>query len=237
MIKKRKRRKHDVLDTSWLDVATGIGILLVPIVKPGIGRKPLLIVGLLIGIPLAAVLIYQKLGVPTAAIQPDFLATQEAMPAGHIDVNIMNMDFAKMADGLAQKLKANPDNADGWILLARTYVKLQRYEEALQAFERASALRPKDPQLMADYADALATSNQGQFDQKSEDLVNQALAIDPVHAKALMLKGTIDFVRQDYQQAIVSWEKLLAEPELDAETAEQLRGSVAEAQHRMRATK
>ncbi|MDP3742842.1 MAG: tetratricopeptide repeat protein [Methylotenera sp.] len=214
-----------------------LAFVLIPIVKPGIGRKPLLIVGLLIGIPLAAVLIYQKLGVPTAAIQPALLPTQEAMPEGHPDVNIMNMDFAKMADGLARKLKANPENADGWILLARTYVKLQRYEEALQAFERASALRPKDPQLMADYADALATSNQGQFDQKSEDLVNQALVIDPAHAKALMLKGTIDFVRQDYQQAIASWEKLLAVPELDAETAEQLRGSIAEAQQMTRATK
>jgi len=215
-----------------------LAFVLIPIVKPaGMGRKPLLIIGLVIGIPLVAVLIYQKLGVPTAAIQPALLPTQEAMPEGHPDVNVMNMDFAKMADGLAQKLKANPDNADGWILLARTYVKLQRYEEALQAFESASALRPKDPQLMADYADALATSNHGQFDQKSEDLVNRALAIDPAHAKALMLKGTIDFVRQDYQQAIVSWDKLLAVPELDAETAEQLRGSIAEAQHRMRAVK
>ncbi|MDP2102392.1 MAG: tetratricopeptide repeat protein [Methylotenera sp.] len=214
-----------------------LAFVLIPMVKPSIGHKPLLMVGLLIGIPLAAVLIYQKLGVPTAAIQPALLPMQEATPEGHPDVNIMNMDFAKMADGLAQKLKANPDNADGWILLARTYVKLQRYEEALQAFERASALRPKAPQLMADYADALATSNQGQFDQKSEDLVNQALVIDPAHAKALMLKGTIDFVRQDYQQAIASWEKLLAVPELDAESAEQMRGSIAEAKHRIRAAK
>ncbi|MDP3677837.1 MAG: hypothetical protein Q8R23_01945, partial [Methylotenera sp.] len=86
-----------------------LAFVLIPIVKPGVGRKPLLIITLVIAVPLVAVLTYQQLGMPTATTQSVLLSTQAAMPEGHPDTNIMNMDFAKMADGLAQKLKVNPD--------------------------------------------------------------------------------------------------------------------------------
>jgi cytochrome c-type biogenesis protein CcmH len=145
----------------------------------------------------------------------------------------MNMDLGKLADKLAEKLKANPENAEGWALLARTYVELKRHKESLPAFEKASALIPKDPNLMADYADALAVSNSNQLDKKAEDLVDQALAINPMHVKALMLKATIEFNRKNYQQAIVNWEKLLTVSGLDAETTKQVRGNIEEARRMM----
>jgi len=55
----------------------------------------------------------------------------------------MNMDLSKLADRLAEKLKDNPNNADGWALLARTYVELKRHKDAVPAFEKASAQSPR----------------------------------------------------------------------------------------------
>jgi len=212
-----------------------LAFVVIPIVKPETKRKPLLIIGLVICLPIAAVLVYQKIGTPTAATQPamQMPPMPAGMPEGHPSANVMNMDLGKLADKLAEKLKANPENAEGWALLARTYVELKRHKESLPAFEKASALIPKDPNLMADYADALAVSNSNQLDKKAEDLVDQALAINPMHVKALMLKATIEFNRKNYQQAIVNWEKLLTVSGLDAETTKEARGSIEEARRMM----
>lgn len=206
-----------------------LAFVVIPVVKPGTKRKPLLIVGLVTCFPIAAVLIYQQLGTPTAATQPAMPPMPAGMPQGHPSANAMNMDLGKLADKLAEKLKANPGNAEGWALLARTYAELRRPEESLAAFEKASAMTSKDPNLMADYADVLAMNNNNQFDKKAEDLVDQALAINPMHVKALMLKATIEFDRNNYQQAIVNWEKLLTVSGLDAGITKQVRGNIEEA--------
>ena len=218
-----------------------LAFVLVPIVKPGMGRKPLLIGGLAVVIPLAAVLAYQQLGTPAAVTQmpmpPMPPMPSGVMPPGHPDKAVMNMDLGQLADKLAEKLKNQPDNADGWALLARTYVELKRHKESLPAFERAAALLPRDPHLLADYADALAMSSGGKFDKKSEELVAQALKLDPLNVKALMLKATVAFNGKDYSTAIAAWEKILTVPGLDAETTKQSKGSIEEAKRLMAAGK
>jgi len=216
-----------------------LAFVVVPIVRPGTKRVPLLIIGLVICLPIAAVLVYQNLGTPTAATQPamQMPPMPAGMPEGHPAANAMNMDLGKLADILAEKLKAKPENTAGWALLARTYVELKRHKESLPAFEKACAMTPKDPNLLADYADALAVSNSNQLDKKAEDLVDQALAINPVLPKALMLKATIEFNRKNYQQAIANWEKLLTVSGLDAETTKEARGSIEEARRMIGAEK
>jgi len=226
--------------TFWILVSVmtvlALAFVVVPIVKPGVGRKPLLIGGLAVVIPLVAVLVYQKLGTPIAATQPAMPMPpmqSGTMPPGHPDKAMMNMDLGQLADKLAEKLKTQPDNAEGWALLARTYVEVGRYKDSLIAFEKAVVLFPKDPDLMADYADVLAMSNGGQFDKKAEAMIDQALTIDPSHVKALMLKATINFDRKDYAKAIESWEKLLKVSGLDAKLARQTTASIAEAKRLM----
>lgn len=219
-----------------------LGFVLVPILKPGMGRKPLLIGALAVVIPLAAVLAYQQLGSPSAAtppaMQPAMPSMQAgAMPPGHPDKSMMNMDLGQLADRLAEKLKNQPDNAEGWALLARTYVEVKRHKEALPAFEKAASLLPKDPHLLADFADALAMSNGGKFDKKCEDLVNQALKLDPNHVKALMLRATMAFNAKRYADAIAAWEKILAVPGIDAERTKESRGGIEEARRLMAAGK
>lgn len=221
-------------------LVVAISFVVIPIVKPNIERKPIIVISLTILVPIVAILLYQKNGSPNAS--KELAVSQKvnssamgemsgAMPPNHPGVGVMNMDLDKLADKLAEKLKANPDNSEGWALLARTYVELKKHKESLPAFEHAASLLPKDPSLMADYADALAMSNQGKFDKKSEDLVDQALKLDPMHVKALMLKATIAFNRKDYTIAIETWKKLLTVQGLDAETTKQATGSIEEAQH------
>ena len=65
---------------------------------------------------------------------------------------------AEMAASLAAKLEKEPDNVDGWVMLAHTYYALKRFPEAVAAYERAAALAPDNADLLADYADALGAA-------------------------------------------------------------------------------
>jgi cytochrome c-type biogenesis protein CcmH len=139
-------------------------------------------------------------------------------------------DMAEMTQKLADKLAINPDNGDGWALLAHSYVELKEHKNAAGAFSKAVELIPNDPQLFADYADALAVTNNGSFEGKSTELVEKALKIDPNHPKALLLAGTIAYNKADYAKAISHWEHL--QPLVgkdDPMLSKQLEGNIAEA--------
>ena len=117
--------------------------------------------------------------------------------------------IAAMVDKLAAHLKAHPDDAEGWTMLARTYSVLQRQPEALKAYEKALALRKDDPSLLTDYADVLAVNNGGNLDGEPMKLLEKALKLDPKNLKALALVGTYAFNNKDYANAAKLWEKLV----------------------------
>ena len=226
--------------TFWLLAAffslVALAFVLLPILKPKLGNKKLIVFAVVVGLPLIAVLAYQKIGHPDIAVQAPVAlmpSTPSSMPPGHPSANAMNMDLSQLAAKLAEKLEKNPDHPDGWALLARTYVELKRHKDALPAFEKASSVIDKDPDLLADYADAIAMTNNGVFDQKSIALVDKALAVNPHHVKSLMLKATIAFNHKEYKVAIESWEKILKTPDLDPETSKQASGSIEEAKRMM----
>jgi cytochrome c-type biogenesis protein CcmH len=138
---------------------------------------------------------------------------------------------AKVAT-LTERLKKNPDDAEGWATLARAYSALGRHAQALPAYSRTLELRPRDAQALADYADALATANGRGLDGEPEKLVQQALQIDPANVKALALAGTIAFDRADYAAAILQWQKAVDASSPGSEMANQLQGALADARAR-----
>ena len=162
-------------------------------------------------LPLAAGLLYYKLGSPDSisipAVAPDM--TSQAMP-GHSALNNSTMmaDLEPLLASLKQKLEKNPGDGAGWALLGRSYVELRQHANAIPAYEKAVNIIKDDPQLLADYADALAVVNGHKLAGKPEALVQQALRIDPNHIKALMLAATAEYDRKDYKQAILYWERL-----------------------------
>lgn len=174
------------------------------------------LLGVFILVPILAGLIYWKVGspdVPSVSEPTKTMSSPMAMGANS-DSHEMG-DLSAMAQRLAAKQERNPDNAEGWALLAHTYVEIKQHKEAVAAFEKAVNLIPTDPQLFADYADALAVTNNGQFDAKTSELVEQALKLDPNHPKALLLTGTIAFKQANYAKAINVWEQL--QPLIDKE--------------------
>lgn len=176
------------------------------------GKKINPMLGVVLLVPILASLIYWKAGNPDA---PSVSKPSMPMPPVNMGATPPPMgeghemsDLGAMAQRLADKLAQNPDNADGWALLAHTYVEIKQHKDAVGAFEKATSMITYDPQLYADYADALAVTNGGKFDAKTSELVEKALKIDPNHPKSLLLAGTIAFKNADYKKAIGIWEHL-----------------------------
>jgi len=135
----------------------------------------------------------------------------------------------KMVTEFAKKLEKEPDNLQGWAMLARSYRVLGRNIEAQNAYARAGSFVDSDPQLLADYADVIAANNNGNFAGKPMQLINKALALDPDNLLALWLKGTAAFEVQNYKAAIVAWERLAKQLPADSDEARSIAASIDEA--------
>jgi len=178
-------------------------------------------------LPIVALVIYVGLG-NFDAFSP--LAARDAGGgASGARHDVSPQELAKMTAELAARLEKEPDNVEGWIILARTYYAQSRYPEAVNAFDRAVALAPRDAALLADYADALGASQGGTLKGKPLELVERALAVDPTQWKALALAGTAAFDRKDYAKAIGYWERMKETVPAGSQIAQSIDSSIAEA--------
>jgi cytochrome c-type biogenesis protein CcmH len=180
---------------------------------------------LVILVPLVAGLMYWQFGTPEA-FSPE--AQQIAAPRGE-EHQFTPEEIEKMIVRAEEKLKQNPDDAQGWAVLARTYYTMQRFPEAVRAYAELARLVPNDPDILADYADTLAVAQARNLSGKPMELVQRALKLDPNHWKALALAGSEAMNRKDYKTALVYWEKLAAVVPEGSEMAQAVASNIAEA--------
>lgn len=178
---------------------------------------------LTVAVPVAAVLLYGQLGNPRAA------ATVALSQAPEPHAQAADNDMALAINALAQRLRASPDDADGWYMLARSYETLGRYNDAVAAYQEVLRLVPGQPVVLADLADALLSARQGQPDEASIAAVAQALQADPDQPKALALAGMMALRRGDAADALTHWERLRALLPPDSEAARQIETNIAQA--------
>jgi cytochrome c-type biogenesis protein CcmH len=183
--------------------------------RPRGGRRTAVLVG--IAMPLAALAVYLAVGSP-GALSPQ--ADPGAVTAEQID---------EMVGRLAARLRENPDDADGWKMLGRSYAVLGRFGEAVDAYAKAAVRAPRDAQLLADFADALAMAHGRSLQGEPEKLVLRALEIEPRNLKALALAGTAAFDRKAFAAAAGYWQRMLPLVPPGSEDAQAIRDNVAQA--------
>lgn len=147
--------------------------------------------------------------------------------AGHDGVS--QEQIAAMVEGLATRLKQQPDDAKGWAMLGRSYMFMGRHEDAKKALQELVRLQPNDPNALADLADAAAMVQGRTLQGEPMQWVQRALKIDPQHVKALALAGTEAFARQDYVQAARYWETITKVEPPDSPVHQQAQAGVEEA--------
>ena len=188
--------------------------------------------GVAVFVLVVAVAGYWKTGSPSLADTGPGDATAQSAAEGSASAPPGLQQIAAMVDKLAARMKERPDDAQGWLMLARSYSVLGRFGEAIPAYKRATDLQPNNAVLLADYADAVAASRGGADNPQSVQLVQRALAADPKQPKALALSGTIAFDRGDYKGAIDRWQQMADVLPADSAMLKQVRASIAEARQR-----
>ena len=86
---------------------------------------------------------------------------------------------------LAKRLEQNPGDADGWAMLGRSYVSLEKYGDASNAYAKAAELKKNDADILTEYAFALAMANGRKLEGRPAELIKQALSIAPENPKVL----------------------------------------------------
>lgn len=185
-------------------------------VRPQPARRSALLIGL--ALPIAAALLYFALGNIPA------LSPENAQPP-----KVTAQQIEEMVAKLAARMEQNPDDPKGWVMLARSYKAMGRYEESTHAFGKAEKVVNEDPNLLTDYAEALALSTGGSLRGRPSELIARALKLDPDFPDALVLAGTAAYEREDYAAAAAHWERLLKLLPPESEDAQSLAESIKKA--------
>jgi cytochrome c-type biogenesis protein CcmH len=159
------------------------------------------------------------LGQPNALLESSVQAGNGALSEKQ-QTQLASID--KMVGTLEAKLKTDPNNHQGWIMLGRTYMVLKRYPDAVSAYESADKLQPNNPATLLSMADAIAASDQGQLVGKAETLIKQALQVDGNHMMGLWLAGLAAKQRGANKEALTHWQKLEAMLAPDSEDRQKI---------------
>lgn len=193
-------------------IVAALALVLVPLLRnvPGEGKNkaplprsvPLAVV-LMIGLPLAATAFYGS----TSNFPWSNQGALGAGAGGHAQ------DGGSMDEVVAQleeRLKKNPGDLEGWQMLGRSYLVSNRFEQAVSAYEKASALTGgKNPEIELDLAEALVLVDNPASQDKAKGIIDAALAADGNNQKALWYSGLMAMRAGDNETAKARFTKLL----------------------------
>lgn len=182
-----------------------------------------------IALPLAAALLYASVGTP-AAIDGRGLQVAAAADPAHPP-----QDEAITA--LSERLARDGGDAEGWVLLARSYFQLGRTQDALNAYRKATALQADNPDLWVEYANTLATTHNRDLSGEPAQLVERALQLDPNNLNALAFAGLAALQRGERDTAVQHWRRLEAQLPEDSEDRARIGEWIARAQGQAPAAK
>ncbi len=180
-------------------------------------------------IPVIAVGMYTKLGNPVFNTSFSSKVAAKTELQKSIPKNADGTpDIDTMVSGLEKRLEANPDNAQGWYMLGRSYMVLKRYSQAAKAYEKAYKLEPESADVILSLADSLSMANNGDISGRPIELINKALKIEPNNLTALWLGGMAARQQQDPVTAIKHWKQALLQLK-DPSEIQEVNSLIAEA--------
>ncbi|NIN37133.1 MAG: c-type cytochrome biogenesis protein CcmI [Gammaproteobacteria bacterium] len=184
-----------------------------------------LVISLCLLVPILSVALYLNLGEPRLIVQ--------SIPAeAPLDTALPPID--EMVTQLESRLSRQPDDAEGWLMLTRTYLVLGEGDKALQAAEKLYSLTADEPETLLIYIQSLVLSNGGQFNSRTDQLIEQLLTIDPDNKAGQWLAGLAAEQRGDYQSALTIWEQLLPTMTDDPEATQSIEGLIARVREKMK---
>jgi cytochrome c-type biogenesis protein CcmH len=134
---------------------------------------------------------------------------------------------------LEQRMQQTPDDPQGWAMLARSYMAMDRFPEAVRALERLRGIVGDEPTVLVSLADSLAMTQGGRLAGRPASLVRLALQKEPDNPVALWLAGNAAAEEGNWEEALGHWRKVESLVTDDADAVAELRSRIAEAEARL----
>ena len=211
-----RRLLDDVGDTTQITKST-----------PQAWRAPWIwVMGFVFLVPVAASVMYAVMGQPLA-LNPAALQAEAEQGS-----DISPEKMTEMATALMRRLQDEPNQIDGWIMLARVQRAREHFDESDEAFRKALALS-KDDNLAIEHAEVLAQKNQGNFAGQPWAIIQRVLTADPQHLNALLLAGSASYSELNYRSALRFWERAREVVEPASPDAPELDRAIAQTREKM----
>lgn len=168
-----------------------------PAIRPQHNPAKALAIALAVLLPLFSVPLYLAIGNPGALLPQQNIAG---------DSGLISSEAALLE--LEKKMEQQPEDPNGWFLLARSYSEMRRFPDAVRAYRKLVELVPYEAQLWANYADVTAMTQNQSLLGKPTIFLSKALELDGNNVLALMLSGQAAMERGDYVAAVTHWQKL-----------------------------
>jgi cytochrome c-type biogenesis protein CcmH len=164
-------------DSAFLDLQTSLALELdsseADIEK---SRGKWMAVVVFLAIPVTSVALYLIYGEYRVIENPELVQAVPRQQAAAAP----QMSLDEMVVAIKEKLRANPEDAEGWFMLGRALMGKQQYNEAVTAFQRSNDLIGDEPGILFALADALAMQNNGNLLGEPEALVKRGLELAPL---------------------------------------------------------
>ncbi len=177
----------------------------------------------LLAIPLSSVALYLVFGEYRVIENPELVRAAPAQQTAAAP----QMTLDEMVVAIQDRLRANPEDAEGWFMLGRTFMGKQQYGEAVTAFQRSNDLLADEPGILFALADALAMQNNGNLLGEPETLVKRGLELAPSFPNGLWLAGMAAEQRQDHKAAHRYWTQLLPLIADNPDSTREIKGLIA----------
>jgi len=152
---------------------------------------------------------------PAAPSPHDAAAPTAGKPDGHGDYRVA-------AEKLREKLKAEPNNAEGWELYAHTESRIGDYQLATDAYRRAIDLGRKTPSAYDGLGEMLVLGSDGIVLPPAKDAFQQALRVEPKNPIARFYLALADSQAGEARKAVDAWVSLAADMPADDQMREEI---------------
>jgi cytochrome c-type biogenesis protein CcmH len=139
----------------------------------------------------------------------------------------------EMTAHLEQAVQDQPDSAEAWYFLGRTYMNQERPGDAAKAFSRVLEIAGRQPELLGQWAQALYFARDRKWSEELQALTDEALQSDPQELTSLGLLGIAAYEESRYQDAVRFWEQLVAALPEEDPSREAIRGGIERARQQI----
>jgi cytochrome c-type biogenesis protein CcmH len=119
------------------------------------------------------------------------------------------MSMSESIEKLQTFLEENPDDFQALKMMGLAQIGIGNVDDSIETFERAYQINSSDIDLLLQYASAIAAKQEGQFDGKSKELIEEAFSLDPQSEQVLYFSGIVAAHEGYLKEAIELWEKAL----------------------------